>query len=57
MPQRILAALLTLTTTGCVSFSGDIGRHAIDYNLAVEASQNRLLLLNVVRAMKRRPIY
>jgi len=51
-------ALLSLAVLpGCVSFSGDIYNHAVNYNLAVEQAQNELLLLNVVRAMKQRPMY
>ncbi|MCP5058224.1 MAG: hypothetical protein GY937_16080 [bacterium] len=40
--------------TAC-SFRGPIEDHAVAYNLAVERAQNRMLLLNVVRAFLGRP--
>lgn len=42
--------------TGC-NFSGRIGSDAVSYNQAVERVGNELLLLNIVRAMHRRPMY
>lgn len=42
--------------TGCVRYRG-IAESAVNFNLAVERAQNEMLLLNAVRAAKRRPMY
>lgn len=47
-----LAALLQ----ACAPGEHVIGR-AVNYNLALEEAENRALLLNIVRASKRRPLY
>lgn len=36
---------------------GQISGGATDYNLAVEKAQNEMLLLNIIRASKRHPMY
>lgn len=44
--------------TGCATIPKDhIAGQATDYNLIVEKAQNEMLLLNIVRASKRRPMY
>jgi hypothetical protein len=49
-----LAGLLT----GCATIPKEqIAGGATDYNLIVEKSQNEMLLLNIIRASKRRPMY
>lgn len=35
----------------------EIANNTTDYNLVVEKAQNEMLLLNIVRASKRRPMY
>ena len=44
------------TLTGCVRYRS-IAESAVSFNLAVERAQNEMLLLNAVRAAKRRPMY
>ena len=39
------------------SFSGEIGQHAIEYNNAVAKSENEMLLRNIIRASKGRPMH
>ena len=60
MRDRLLHAMIAIAIlaalSGC-SFSERISRDAVSYNVTVEDMQNRLLLLNVLRAMKRRPMY
>jgi hypothetical protein len=49
-----LAGLLT----GCtISPKENMARSTTEYNLVVEKTQNEMLLLNIVRASKRRPMY
>jgi hypothetical protein len=44
--------------TGCAAIpKGQIAGGSTDYNLAVEKAQNEMLLLNIVRASKRHPMY
>jgi hypothetical protein len=49
----VVAALLC---SAC-SFRGPLTQHAVDYNLAIERAQNKILLLNVIRSMEQRPRY
>jgi hypothetical protein len=43
---------------GCAPIpKGQIAGGATDYNLAVEKAQNEMLLLNIIRASKRHPMY
>ncbi len=53
---RSLAALPLLLTFSC-AFSRRIASDAVDYNKSVESAQNKVLLLNVVRASLGRPVY
>lgn len=50
----ILASLLT----GCAMLpKNKIAKSATNYNLVVERAENEMLLLNIVRASKRHPMY
>jgi hypothetical protein len=51
-----LSVSIGLLSFGCVRV-GDFSRNATRYNEAIEEAQNRMLLLNVVRAEMRRPMY
>lgn len=53
--QAVLA-VSSLLLSGCVS-PRIIAGSAVSFNLAVEQAQNEMLLLNAVRASKRRPMY
>lgn len=59
---RIRKALLGLgiicasLSTSCVSYRS-LARDSLNYNMAVEKSQNQMLLLNIVRASKKHPLY
>lgn len=60
-PARSLSMLLAVLTlastgTGCVT-PRSLSSDAVSYNLAVEEAQNRVLLLNVLRAQHRHPMY
>ncbi len=53
-----LALALALVPAGCaVTPRGKVSSTGTDYNLVVEKTQNEMLLLNIVRASKRRPMY
>lgn len=44
--------------SGCATFQKErLANSSTDYNLVVEKVQNEMLLLNIVRASKRRPMY
>lgn len=49
-------ALVLGVGVGC-TLSRPLAYHAVSYNRAVESAQNRMMLLNVVRAMERSPMY
>lgn len=54
--RTLLAAPLALTLGGCVAF-GSIDRRATTFNESAGTTQNRAILLNLVRASKFEPIY
>ena len=54
--RRCVLGCALLALAGC-SFGGEIARHAVDYNRAVESSENQMFLLNVVRAYKGYPLH
>ena len=49
-------ALVLAVLAGC-TLSRPLAHHAVSYNRAVELAQNRMLLLNIVRASQRKPMY
>ena len=53
---RIVPLLFAAFFAGCIHVA-DLSRTALKYNEAVEEAQNRMLLLNVVRAEMFRPMY
>ncbi|HVT16004.1 MAG TPA: hypothetical protein VHQ90_07475 [Thermoanaerobaculia bacterium] len=55
MPHLILLLLGPLATS-CIRV-GDLSQSAMRYNEAVEEAQNKMLLLNIVRAKLARPLY
>lgn len=60
--QKTQASLFILvligTVAGCAVLPKErIASNAIDYNLTVEKVHNQILLLNIIRASKRRPMY
>jgi hypothetical protein len=53
-----LAMVLAAICSGCAMLPRErISSSTTDYNLVVEKVQNEMLLLNIVRASKRRPMY
>ncbi|MBV8200968.1 MAG: hypothetical protein JOZ15_10145 [Acidobacteria bacterium] len=54
--SALLLPLPALLLAGCIRV-GDLSHSAMQYNEAVEEAQNRMLLLNVVRAKLFRPMY
>lgn len=56
MNKLIIAAASAAALSAC-SFSQDIARHAVEYNKTIEQAENEILLLNIVRASKGRPMY
>src|SRR5690349_8532779 len=58
MWKLCLAVGLAGYLAGCAMLPKErISSSSTDYNLVVEKVQNEMLLLNVVRASKRRPLY
>jgi len=58
MLKICLALSLAGLVAGCAMFPKErISNSTTDYNLVVEKVQNEMLLLNIVRASKRRPMY
>lgn len=61
MSQRIMrlgfAAVSSLLVFGGCSSHRQLATQAVDFNLTVEKAQNEMLLLNVVRAKDRLPMY
>ena len=53
---RLFCWVAGLSLVGC-TLSRPLAYHAVSYNKIVEIAQNRMLLLNVVRASKRHPMY
>ena len=56
MPVLLTALAGCLFLGGCATRSAMVG-HAVDCNQAVEREQNRILLLNILRAKDQRPMY
>jgi hypothetical protein len=59
--QIVLRVFLGLNVAGllngCTMMRDNMAKTTTDYNLVVEKAQNEMLLLNIVRASKRRPMY
>jgi hypothetical protein len=59
--QIILRVFIGLNVAGllngCTMMRDNMAKTTTDYNLVVEKAQNEMLLLNIVRASKRRPMY
>jgi hypothetical protein len=58
--KLICTVLLTGLAVGCAALpypQGEIASNTTAYNLVVEQAQNEMLLLNIIRASKRRPMY
>jgi hypothetical protein len=59
--QIILRVFLGLNVAGllngCTMLRDNMAKTTTDYNLVVEKAHNEMLLLNIVRASKRRPMY
>jgi len=56
MRQLFVVVVITLgLTAASCAFSGRIADDAVAYNISVEESHNRILFLNIIRSMKRRP--
>ena len=54
----VIGGGLILTLASCAWITKDqVAATTTDYNLAVEKAQNEILLLNIIRASKRRPMY
>ena len=56
MTRYALLFVSAFTLTGCVT-SAFIANQATQYNLALEKNSNEVILLNVIRASQRRPLY
>lgn len=59
MPEKTRLAVvgsLLLTVCAC-TLSRPLAYHAVSYNRTIESAQNRMLLLNIVRASYRMPMY
>jgi len=52
-----LGASLTGLLAGCSTLRDKMARSTTQYNLVVEKAQNEMLLLNIVRARERHPMY
>ena len=58
MPRTLFIPLLILAlAAGGCTLAKPLAHHATSYNLTVESAQNRMLLLNVIRASQRMPMY
>lgn len=53
----VVSIALALLIGGCVSFSTQIQRHALDYNYTQEQIANQMILVNALRARDRRPMH
>jgi hypothetical protein len=51
-----IVIVIVVLCSGC-SLHKPISNHAVDFNLALEKAQNKLMLLNVVRSSKRQPTH
>lgn len=54
--KRAVGILLSALIAGCAT-QGDISSQSLKANLAVEDAHNQLLLVNILRAYKQRPMY
>lgn len=54
--KRIAIVAAAATLAAC-SHGIQISQHAVDYNKSLENSENRTLLLNIIRAAKKRPMH
>jgi hypothetical protein len=54
---KVFCVLVALALLPGCSLSSDIGRHSIAYNGTVEQATNAVLVLNVLRARDRMPLY
>lgn len=53
---RVVALAMIAFLTSC-SFSRQVEHHSVDYNIAVEKAHTKLMFLNIIRAMHRRPMH
>jgi len=54
----LIATILgTVLVTGCITVKRPLWTTAVNYNRSIERSENKLLLLNIVRSSKRLPRY
>src|SRR5436305_1208205 len=56
LSPRIVFLLPAVLFAGCISVA-DLSHSALTYNEAVEEAQNRMLLINIIRAKQFRPMY
>jgi hypothetical protein len=54
--SALFSLLLSFSFSSCIRV-GDLSSNAMRYNEAVEEAQNKMLLLNIVRAKMHRPMY
>lgn len=54
--KNIILTMLFVLLGGCSTVQ-EVGRRATDYNLSVEKANNEMLLLNIIRAAMRKPMY
>ncbi|HEX4965655.1 MAG TPA: hypothetical protein VF173_32895 [Thermoanaerobaculia bacterium] len=57
IPRLVFAAVSGLLAFGGCSSHRQLATQAVDFNLTVEKAQNEMLLLNVIRAKDRLPMY
>jgi len=55
--QFLTAAIGAIALSGCASYNPRFAPTAVHYNKVVEDANNELLLLNIIRASERRPMY
>ena len=53
----LFVAVLLAILQGCISYGPTFARHAVEYNKTLEAAGNGEILLNVLRARDRLPMY
>lgn len=57
MVRRLGPLLCLMLIASACTLSRPLAQHAVSYNKTVEIAQNQMLLLNVVRAQQRMPMY
>ena len=57
MKLKTLTVIFCISVVAGCSFSDQIAQHAVAYNKSVARSENEMLLLNIIRASKQRPMY